>query len=281
MYNLRYVSNQGGEIILNYDYGYIVNTVDGATGRGVELQTAQGYDQIGETLTGMSIGGQLITISGRIPDQNTSAKTAMMRIFQPLTTGRLIWEDKYYIDVAVHTSPTLSQERVSTFMLALYAPYPYWQKINQSRYELGGLTAEFSFPVNYATPHRFGTTTIDTQFNALNAGDCAAQYTLTITAGDSDLTNFKITDINTQRMIKFNGTLDANSRLEMYRDAGQMYLKIDGTTDAFDMLDDTSDLFTLAAGDNVLLFTADSGASAAKVSIVFNESYVGVLADGV
>ena len=50
----------------------------------------------------------------------------------------------------------------------------------------------------------------------------------------------------------------------------------------FDLNDtDTSDLYSLAAGDNVLLFTADSGASSAKVSITFNESYVGVLADGV
>lgn len=281
MYKLRYVSDNGGEIVLDFDHGYIINTVDGVTGRTVKLQTAQGFEQIGDTVTSMSLGGQILTIKGRIPLQNISAKRAMLRIFQPLSHGRLYWEDKYYIDVFVKDSPQISQERHSTFLLGLYAPYPYWQKVNQSRYELGGLTAEFMFPLNYATPHRFGSTTIETQFNAYNAGDCASSFALTITAGEADLTNFAVTDVNTQKAIKFIGTLDAGKRLEMYRENGQLYIKIDGTTDAFDMLDDTSDLYSLSAGDNVLLFTADSGASSAKVSITFNESYVGVLADGV
>lgn len=281
MYKLKYVSDLGGEINLDFDHGYIINTVEGATGRSVTLQTAQGFEQIGDTVTSQAIGGQRITISGRIPLQNTSAKRTMLKVFLPLTTGRLIWEDKYYTDVYVSESPTISQERHSTFLLSLYAPFPYWQKVSQSRYELGGLTALFSFPINYSTPHKFGETTIETQFNAYNGGDCAAPFALTVSAGDSDLTNFKITDVNTSKSLKFNGTLSASERLEMYRANGQLYIKRNSATDAFDFLDDTSDLYSLSVGDNVLLFTADSGASAAKVAITFHESYVGVLADGV
>lgn len=281
MYKLKYVSNEGGEIYLDLDRGYIINTVDGATGRSVTLQTAQGFEQIGDTVTAQSVGGQLITINGRIPLQNTSAKRAMLKLLRPLTNGRLVWEDKYYIDVYVQDSPTISQERHSTFLFSLYAPFPFWQKVAQSRYELGGLTPLFSFPINFATPHKFGETTIETQFNAYNAGDCAASFALTITAGDSELTNFAVTDVNTQKSIKFIGTLGAGERLEMYRVNGQLYLKRNATEDAFDLLDDTSDLYSLTVGDNVLLFTADSGASTAKVSITFNEAFVGVLANGV
>lgn len=280
MYRLRYVSADGKELCLDYDHGYIVNTVDGATGRSVTLQTAQGFEQIGDTVTSQSIEGQLLTIDGRIPLQNTSAKKNMLKIFQPLTSGRLYWEDSYFMDVYIKDSPEISQERHSTFLLSLYAPYPYWQKANQSRYELGGLTAEFMFPINYATPHRFGTSTIETQFNAYNAGDCSSSFKLSITAGESDLTNFAVTDVNTNKAIKFIGTLTAGERLEMYRDNGQLYIKVNGV-DSFDMLDDTSDLYSLSSGDNVLLFTAESGAATAKVSITFNESYVGVLASGV
>ena len=67
----------------------------------------------------------------------------------------------------------------------------------------------------------------------------------------------------------------------MYKDAGQIYVRKNGTTDAFDMLDDDATLFKLNAGDNVLLFTADTGAGAATVFVAFNETFVGVLADGV
>lgn len=281
MYNLRYVSDNGAEIILTRDYGYLVNTVDGATGRTVNVLTAQSYGQIGDTLQGMSVGGQIITIHGRIPHRNTTAKRAMLRTFLPLSTGRLIWNERYYIDVCVHDSPSISQEKHSVFMLSLYAPYPYWQRLDQSYYELGGLTAQFRFPINYATPHRFGTSVSGTQFNAINNGDSAVRFALTILAGASDLTDFAITNVNTLKSLKFTGTLYAGDRLEMYRESGQLYLRRNGTEDAFDLLDDTSDLFDLDAGDNVLLFTADAGADDAKVAITFNESYVGVLADGV
>lgn len=281
MYNLRYIPENGAEIILTRDYGYLVNTVDGATGHAVTVTTAQGYGQIGDTVQGMSTAGQLLTITGRVPKRNTAAKRALLRAFLPLSSGRLIWEDKYYIDVVVRDSPTVSQEKHSSFMLALYAPYPYWRRLTESYYELGGLTGEFRFPINYATPHRFGTSTTETQFNAVNNGDSAAQFAMTILAGDSDLTNFAVTNVNTLRSLRFSGTLPAGDCLEMYRTSGQLYLRINGETDAFDLLDDTSDLFELDAGDNVLLFTADSGAETAKVAVTFNEAYVGVLADGV
>lgn len=281
MYNLRYIPDSGTEIILTRDYGYLVNTVEGATGHAVSVETAQGYGQIGDTVQGMSTAGQLITIRGRIPHRNTSAKRALLRAFLPLSSGRLVWEDKYYIDVVVRDSPAVSQEKHSTFMMALYAPYPYWRRLAESYYELGGLTGEFSFPVNYSAPHRFGTSTTETQFNAVNGGDSAAQFALTVLAGDSDLTNFAVTNVNTLKALRFTGTLPAGDRLEMYRVSGQLYLRINGVTDAFDLLDDTSDLFELDAGDNVLLFTADSGAMTAKVAVTFNEPYVGVLANGV
>lgn len=280
MYNLRYVPANGAEIILTRDYGYLVNTVEGATGHAVTVTTAQGYGQIGDTVQGMSTAGQILTITGRVPKRNTAAKRALLRAFLPLSSGRLIWEEKYYIDVVVHDSPTVSQEKHSSFMLSLYAPYPYWRRLAENYYELGGLSAEFRFPINYAAPHRFGTSTTETQFNAINGGDSAAQFALSIRAGDSDLVNFAITNVNTLKSLKFIGTIPAGEMLEMYRESGQLYIRRDGA-DAFDLLDDTSDLFELDAGDNVLLFTAESGAATAKVIVTFHEPYVGVLADGV
>lgn len=280
MYNLRYIPANGAEIVLTRDYGYLVNTVEGATGHAVTVTTAQGYGQIGDTVQGMSTAGQLLTITGRIPRANTAAKRALLRAFLPLSHGRLVWENRYYIDVVVRDSPAVSQEKHSTFMLALYAPYPYWRRLSESYYELGGLTGEFRFPVNYSTPHRFGTSTSETQFNAINSGDSAAQFALSIRAGDTDLVNFAVTNVNTLKSLKFAGTLPAGETLEMYRESGQLYLRQDGA-EAFDFLDDTSDLFELDAGDNVLLFTADSGAATAKVVVTFHEPYVGVLANGV
>ncbi len=280
MYNLKYIPESGNEIILTYDYGYLIKTVEGATGRAVNLNTTQGYEQIGETVQSTSLGGQIITVYGTIPRRNTSAKLALLRAFLPLTKGRLVWEDRYFMDVYVKDSPTVTQEKHSDFILSLFASYPYWQKLSENYYELGGLSGGFRFPVNYATPHRFATYSSETQFNAVNNGDSAANFTLNITSGGADLVNFAVTNIKTLKFIRFTGTLPAETKLEMYRDGGQLYIKAGGA-DAFDLIDDTSDLFSLDPGDNVLLFTADSGAAEAKIAITFNETFAGVLADGV
>ncbi len=280
MYNLRYIPENGNEIILTYDYGYLVKTVDGATGRSVNISTAQGYEQVGETVQNTTLGGQVLTLYGKIPNRNTSAKLALLRAFLPLTKGRLVWEDKYYMDVYVKDSPTVTQEKHSDFILSLFAPYPYWQKLNENYYELGGLSGGFRFPVNYATPHRFATYSPETQFNAVNNGDSAAYFTLTIISGGADLVNFVVTNVKTLKFLRFTGTLPAETKLELYRDSGQLYIKANGA-DAFDLIDDTSDLFSLNPGDNILLFTAESGTADAKITITFNETFAGVLTNGV
>ena len=109
----------------------------------------------------------------------------------------------------------------------------------------------------------------------------AAAFSLKIVAGSGGLSNFGLQNVHTLKSINFTGMLNANEWLDVYRDAGQLYVRKNGAADAFDMLDDDSTLFELDAGDNVLLFTADSGASGATVFVTFNAAFSGVLADGV
>lgn len=281
MYNIKYVRSDGKELEMNIDTGYTITTMDGVTGHSTTVSTAQGYEQLGETVLGMATSGKQIGIYGYILDQQTEKKKALLRMFLPNTYGKLVWENKYFIDVYVVNAPTISQTRHSSFSMSLFAPNPMWQDEAQSFYQLGGITGGFTFPVNYATPHSFGTTTAQTQFNAKNDGDMAAAFSLKIVAGSGGLSNFGLQNVHTLKSINFTGTLNANEWLDVYRDAGQLYVRKNGAADAFDMLDDDSTLFELDAGDNVLLFTADSGASGATVFVTFNAAFSGVLADGV
>ena len=281
MYNIKYVRSDGLELDMGYAAGYVVASVDGATGHSTTVSTAQGYEQLGETVQGVATGGKQISMYGYILDQQTDRKKALLRAFLPNTHGKLIWESKYSIDVYVTEAPVVTQTRHSKFSMAFFAPYPMWQSTTESFFQLGGITGGFQFPVNYATPHTFGTTTAQTQFNAKNGGDLAADFKLTIRAGSSALTNFGLQNVHTLQKISFTGTLAADEYIEVYKDAGQIYVRKNGATDAFDMLDDDATLFELDAGDNVLLFTADAGAGAATVFIAFSETFVGVLADGV
>ena len=281
MYNIKYVRSDGKELEMNIDTGYIISTMDGVTGHSTEISTAQGYEQLGEAVQAMATGGKQIAIYGYILDGQTEKKKALLQTFLPNTNGRLIWENLYYVDVYVAEAPVVTQTWHSKFSMALFAPYPMWQSETEHLYQLGGITGGFEFPVNYAEPHTFGTTTAQTQFNAKNDGDLAADFRLTIRAGSAALTDFELQNVHTLKKIAFTGTLTSGEYLEVYREGGQLYVRKNGMTDAFDMLDDESTLFELDAGDNVLLFTADSGAAGATVLVSFHSAFAGVLADGV
>lgn len=281
MYNIKYIRSDGKELEMNYSAGYLIRTIEGATGHSTTVASSQGYEQIGETVQGVSTLGKQISVYGYILDGQTDRKKALINMFLPNTHGKMVWEDTYYIDVYVAEAPTITQTWHSQFSFALYAPDPMWKRMGESLYQLGGITGGFSFPVNYSEPHTFGMATAATQFNAQNEGDMATSFKLVIRAGSMGLEGFGLQNVHSLKEIRFNGSLLADEYLEVYREAGQIYVRKNGIADAFDMLDDESTLFELDPGDNVLLFTADSGAATASVFISFNAAYAGVLANGV
>lgn len=283
MHKLKYVRSDGAALSLLPSYGIYIATVVGATGHSIDISLSQGYQQIGETASEITVAGQAIDIRGYVLDGRTSVKTKILSTFTPLTRGTLIWEDKYFIDVIVKEAPTVTQTRHSKFSLSLYAPYPFWKKSNKNYYQLGGVTAEFSFPVNYATTHRFGTRTGDTYFNCYNAGDMPIDYEISM-SGTVDIVNPSVTDIYRHSAVSFTGTVAVGEVLKMYRENGVLRVTLTTSgieSDAFDMLDDTSDLFQLQPGDNVLRAAADSGEPTMTTLVAFYAAYAGVLANGV
>ena len=265
------------------DSDFLIATVSGVTGYTTNLSTSQGYEQIGNSVDGSSVSGQSININGFVLGIKPEAKQLLLSIFAPQTRGRLYWEDKRWIDVYVKSSPTITQEKNSRFNMSLFAPYPYWRSVKQTVKTLGVVTKLFRFPVNYAEPHKFGEVNTTGAVNCYNEGNAATAFIMKLKA-PVEVTNPVIANVHSGKELRINGTLIAGDLLTFYREVGAVRLELtrdNVTTNVLDMLDDTSELFQLEIGDNVLRGSADLNAASMQVTLLYYDAWAGVLTDGI
>ena len=110
MYNAKFIAENGSIFTFGAD-GSNVFDIDGLSGMKMTLTKSQTYSRVGENVSSVSAGGRTLTINGYIYGSIPSVKRDMLRIFRAFTTGRLIFDDKYYINVVVKDTPTVSPKK--------------------------------------------------------------------------------------------------------------------------------------------------------------------------
>lgn len=264
MANAKFISDNG----LSYTFGVDGSTafnMDVYSGVSVKLSTAQGFSQIGESVQGKSVGGRNINITGVIFRSITSRKEDMRRVFTPFSTGKLIYNDKYYTNVYVKDPPTFSPLKDNgRFSIRLYAPFPYFFSATEESKEIGFITPKFHFPVNYNAAHVYGVRSDQKYSNVINSGNVPVPFSATITATGTSV-NPTITNLKTGSFIKLNGALTPGDVVKIYRDSDfvlRVKLERDGsTTDVLHWVDEASDLFKLNVGDNIISISDDGEGS--------------------
>lgn len=276
MYKAKFVSDAGREFIFSYENGVIFD-ISELSGVSVSLSTSQGFGQYGETIEGKSVAGFQRTINGKFLNNREYNKRNMLAVFAPLTDGKLYFNDEYYCECSVAETPLLGVSEPS-FFITLYCAYPFWLKSTESNFALGGYTPAFRFPVNYSQPHRFGIKNPTAYVNCVNNGVVDAPYSVRFTA-DATVENYGIVNPVTLKFLKINDTIEIGEEVNVYRKNGKLYVEKNKdrvTSSIFAKLDEDTDLFYMAVGDNPINAIADSGKDNLKVSIVFNDSFSGV-----
>ena len=282
MYNVIFESDNG----LKYAFGELGNTVfdmDFGNGVSVNLGTSQGFAQIGESVENQSVSGRPINVKGVVFGNVQERKKTMRRVFAPFVSGRLIFEGKYYTRVYVKSAPSFSPvKNDGRFSMQLFAPYPFFYSVDEESVFIGEIKALLRFPVNYSTPHRFGTRTSVKYKTIYNDGDVNVPFKLQIIA-NANSTNVTISNLETFEFLKFNGVLNAGDSITVYRDESNVLrveLTSDGiSSDAIDMVDEESMLFELKVGDNVIGVDSDEGGDNLTVTIFFNPAVVALYED--
>lgn len=279
MYNIKFVKDNGDVFLLGKDNN-IVFDVDGLSGINIDLGKSQGFSQVGESVDTQSVGGKTLKIKGVIFKDLANTKKAMIKAFSPFISGKLVFEDKYYLYVYVKESPTVAPtKKGGAFMLAVFAPFPFFKEIAESTFYIGTITPSFSFPVNYETPHSFGRKSEARYINVVNDGDLKTAYRIDLTT-EATSKNITLTNLNTFEFLKLNGTLNAGEKISVYRDENNQLKAelINGseTTDILSWIDEESTLYELNVGDNLILASDDDGGANLTAQLTFNSVIGGV-----
>ena len=279
VYNAKFISNDGGIFVFGAD-GSNVFDIDGLSGMTMTLTKSQTYSRVGENVSSKATGGRTLTINGRIYNNISAVKSAMLRVFGAFTAGKLIFDDKYYISAIVKDTPTVSPKRNDgAFMLRLFAPDPYFRDMKTQYVEFSSTTANFTFPFTLSEKtFVLGSVSPTMTANAYNDGDAPTAYTLAITALQT-ITNPRLSCGN--KYIAFAMTLAENDELIVWRDDdGSFRADLhqsggDKVIDAVQYLDDGSTLFELGVGDNNLVASNQGGVTMGVV-VSFNSPFSGV-----
>lgn len=280
MYSATFVKENGDTYLLGTNNN-IVFDIDGLSGIAVDIGTSQGSAQVGESVETQSVNGKTLSVKGHIFSDIQNGKKMLRKAFAAFQHGRLVFGD-YYIYVYVQEAPTFSPiKNNGAFTMMLFAPYPFFRSINTASGEIGKITPQFSFPVTYSSSstHVFGTRSAQKYANFVNNGDMEVPFSVTFIA-DSTSTNTTLTNLQTLEKLAISGSLTSGQVLRIYRnDNGVLKAELTSagvTTDALAMIDETSNLWYLHVGDNLLNISDSQGANNISVTVEYNEAVGGV-----
>lgn len=277
MYSVVFESDNGEKYVFG-ENGSTVFDMDLGSGASVDIGTSQGFSQIGETMQSRTISGRTVSVKGAVYGDIQERKKSMRKIISPLACGRLVFENKYYTRACVKSAPTFSPVRNDgRFTMQFFCPYPFFYDINAKSETIGAIRPMFSFPVNYGQPHKFGERAAARYKNIYNDSDVNVPFSLHLESlGTSS--NPVIANLNTLQTLKLNGTLNAGDVLNVCRDNDNILraeLISDGATnDVIHWIDESSDLFELQVGDNLISANDNEGGASLVAKIIYNSAVV-------
>lgn len=279
MYNVVFENDNGSKYYFGVN-GTTVFDMDLGSGVPVNIGTSQGFSQIGETMQSRNVSGRAISVNGTVYGNVQELKKSMRNVISPFSCGRLVFERQYYIRVCVKSAPTFSSvKNDGRFTMQFYAPYPFFKSVNEKNIEIGSIKPLFSFPVNYAIPHKFGEKGEARYKSIYNESDVNVPFSAHISSNGTSA-NPTIANLKTFKILKINGTLNAGDFIDIYRNDDnvlQAILTSNGvSSDVISWIDESSDLFELDVGDNLISATDDDGGASLTAKITYNPVVVAV-----
>lgn len=273
MYNVVFENDNGNKYYFGVN-GTTVFDMDLGSGVSVDIGTSQGFSQVGETMQSMNVPGRTISVKGVVYGDVQERKKTMRNVISPFSCGRLVFENQYYIRVCVKSAPTFSPvKNDGRFTMRFFAPYPFFKSVIEKNTEIGSIKPLFCFPVNYANPHKFGEKSASRYKIIYNDSDVSVPFSLHISSTGTSK-NPVIANLQTFKTLKINGTLNVGDFIDIYRNDDnvlQAILTSNGVShDAISWIDESSNLFELDVGDNLISATDDEGGPSLAVKITYN-----------
>lgn len=266
---------------------YILQSWEGFGEVPVTLQTSKSPYQDGVTLVDQLLEPRHLSLEvvlyGPSKQQVYEKRRFIQNIFNPkLGLGKLEWiqpnGDVYAINVIPESSPSFpaGEGKSNSHQIAiinLMAPDPAWLDTSDNELLVSSVIGKFNFPISF--PTQMGV--LDNERIITNRGDMPTPVRIVF---NGPAENPKIANETTGDFIKVARTLLDDEQLIVDTTFGAkqvIFIDKDGVeSNAFGSIDLESQFWWLEVGDNKIVYTSDSGGSAATVHLFFKQRYVGV-----
>ena len=284
MFNLRFVktvNDRSTELLLGHlQSAFKITKVSGFDSISVDVGASHGFDQIGVSIDNMAVGERSLGIIGRIDNFTTAQLKSLITIFSPMTTLRMYFEERYWIDVVVTETPSFTYSLKSvSFAVSLMAPYPYFKSVTENYYRLGGVRGGFTFPVCYSGTHMFGSQQEILFVNCYNSGNTKVDYVAELYCTSGSIEGVTLRSATTQKYLRVSTEFNSGDVVRVFRENNILRVtktSMGITTDVFSDLDEDSNLFWIEVGDNIIIASPDSGNGNLEVAIRFYDTLTGV-----
>lgn len=272
----RYVNEVGNSVTFDFAGGYLINKPKGIDTLSVSLSTVTGINQVGATVQGKNIQPRPVNITGYlVGDAQDRNKEKLVSVIRPDLKGRL-YADDYYLEVYPTATPTIAPDRRGAqFQFSLKAAYPYWIQDDTKTATLMGVAKRFKFPWNISREYRFGEVIRAKFINIRNDGQSEIPFAVTFRALDA-VENPYLEDAKSERALRFHKPLVAGEIVTVKVTYDRVYVNSTVDGECLGALDISSNLFSLAVGDNVWKPGAESGLENLQIDVTYSIEKVGI-----
>lgn len=138
----------------------------------MDVQTAQGVNQVGVSVERQSVAGVSRELIIHCHSSHGDADAELLLEKLPyFTSGTMYLVDKFFCRFVLSKTPyTKSIHPYPVLDFMLFCPKPFWYDLTAQSFCINGFVPSFRLPVNYSKPHRFGVRTSIGWLNAYNPG---------------------------------------------------------------------------------------------------------------
>lgn len=292
------IRNPATDAVLVLDYetvpGYILKSVDWGTIE-ADHNSSKYIGQIGESITGVSLGTRAITIEGWIVTQENptvmkSLKTKLNKFINPLNEFDLLYED-YIIHIVFDSTVSYSKEDAENndtlckFQLTGIAFDPVFRYQEDKAAVFATLTPVFHFPLIIPDDVEesgiiWGERSDSLISSIVNDGDLPIGGRILFKA-KGNLSNPYLINITTQETLKLQKNLVAGEEIEIVTSIGQKSVTGKLLTDTswnnyFQYFSLDNSWMQFPVGSSLLRYGADSGIDNLEVTVYYKPEFLEV-----
>ncbi|MCB8640932.1 MULTISPECIES: phage tail domain-containing protein [unclassified Holdemanella] len=282
-----YTNEIGDSIEFSKESGIRITNIDGLSSNTISLSEATVSNQIGASVTGVSIQAKDMTLNGRF-QYAPNIRKRMLAVILPGVSATLRYiNTNENIDVywKVHpkTTPVISNGVVwQNFQISLRLPYPYARSSDSNVTDFNTLTPLHRFKRSYSskTPFKLSSRSYQPLKTIYNKGALSTGFICRMTAGVDGIKAPRIANVDTQENISFPKlTMAIGDILEISTYENERYCHLihqGDITNVFSYMDYNSTFFQLKPGNNVIRYSSSASENMLDVRLTFDDTVAGV-----